>query len=872
MIRFITKLIVLLLVHNTVYADSLIEYERHWAKNSNYLDDCFTTRKVMLDTSDWNNTYIPGSFGANQPPPKAPIMPAVILAATDRALGMSILIGAALFGGPVGIAAALGVGAAWLSSEFLAMADYCSGAFAYSADERVNIYAGLIKGDGNGCSTDSDGKLDYKVPTGDKASPLLTENDVPYIFHCDPMYDPTYQGSGWGAKLSADSEYVGKTWGYEGKNSEKCLAIDNLSLATGKNIQEDFMKPMVGVIEIGYFSRTYRILEMAADNVANTVGAGINSIPGVNVGTSTLAPQKCEFDRYASVKLHAGEYYMNNTPAAWGTIAAYAFYRIDPSSGHIQQCAAEPFTFFPVILGCTTVAAPSDVPVIDEFLLAFVADTRCVYLIQPRTDLNSLGNALEGTVNNPVKKFLKSEMHFTSTVVGCIKDMLLKIFLKSPTGDEFGPPPFFQQVQDRLRQMILAALTLYVALLGVKIMSSPEPPKRAEWLMYAVKFGMVLYFALGDAWYKVEGGTITGLYPALINASEEMASMFMQAQNINDPLRFCSYPYHGQDIFSENKIPVSSGLIATVGSQNNSYIITTVWDLIDCKVVNYLTLGTCNYSMTGLMSVWIPATAMFAGGAGFIFGLSCLLYAIFTLITVFRFAHIFILAMFTITILVFLSPIFFVFWLFEPTKMMFQQWFKMVMGYVLLPGLLFAFVSIMLATFDSIYYGDIDVSALSQTQTDPNTTQIEAMCLGVKSIYCSIAGANNWLNTCGMSIGAIVNNLTASFNVPGLFKVIYFKTFGTVWEEMLKLLLFAFLFYLFLDKVADFMAILVGVKDLGGMSKGIGALAAGPKLLAQGGLKLGGAAAGKAASKGSQGVGAAAGVAARGINRLMGRK
>ncbi|MDJ1407220.1 MAG: hypothetical protein MRQ13_02350 [Candidatus Midichloria sp.] len=44
-----------------------------------------------------------------------------------------------------------------------------------------------------------------------------------------------------------------------------------------------------------------------------------------------------------------------------------------------------------------------------------------------------------------------------------------------------------------------AALVLYVTLVGIKIITAAELPQRGELIMYVIKFGLVLYFATGNA-------------------------------------------------------------------------------------------------------------------------------------------------------------------------------------------------------------------------------------------------------------------------------------------------------------------------------------------------------------------------------------
>ncbi|MFI4983575.1 MAG: type IV secretion system protein [Rickettsiales bacterium] len=821
---------------STGSTNSLLQYEQnHLGTNSGY-DNCFTTGKIA-NYLDFNNTSIPPTLGKGANANvnyTGMLVPEIVLVQIDNAMAAG-LIGAFTFG----------IGAVvYAAAEYATMVDYCSGAFAYTAAERVSKYLGYIQGDGSACCN-SNGTLTYGTlsnSTCNLNTNVLTSNTVPWIFHCDPGWDPTYQTSGWwGAEVDQTSSYFGYTWGYMGANTEPCQnmvalaatqATSNPGAAstTGNNASQGwcgstatglqgYLECNVATIEIGYMSQYLR------DMLAGTQFIG-SILTNLQISSAyPTAPKTCEFNRYADITLYPGEYVHANGP--WGAIDAYAYYRQDPANGQIQLCAAQPFTLLPVLLGCTTVAAPTSIVAIDPFLLAFVQNTRCIYITQPRTDLASLGNSFKSP-NAPVVKFLLSDMHFTSTIVGCIEDMLNKIFMQPMTGQT---TTFFENIQQNLKQAILAALTLYIALVGMKIITSAEPPKRHEWIMYAVKFGIVSYFTLGNAWYNTVAGQPSGMYPALIAASQEIVSLFVQAQNINDPFQFCQYEYNNANIFTDQQIPAASPLVPTVtiGTPNTN-ILVTVWDLIDCKIANYLNFGTCNFSITGMFAIWMPLASLWSGGTGIIFGVCCIIYTMFILITFFRYTNVFILVLFAITIMVFISPIFFVLWLFEPTKQMFNEWCRMLLGYILLPGLLFAFITLMLSTFDAIYYGSMSLSSLKLNDTGA-LNQLSTICQGSNSMFCTVSslysvGGTNFVNPCTTAVSNLTTSFIAYLDIGGLFSVPYLinTAANALWLPMLQIMLFAFLFYLFLDKIITFMSQLVGVKDLGNISSSFGGM------------------------------------------------
>lgn len=313
---------------------------------------------------------------------------------------------------------------------------------------------------------------------------------------------------------------------------------------------------------------------------------------------------------------------------------------------------------------------------------------------------DGIGNDQYGNKKS-VSSFLMSDMHITSTTVGCVLDLLERVFVNP--NDNSG---FFSEIQKNLKKIVLAAITLYLCLTGIKIMSSGGALKRSDYLIFAIKVALVVYFTLGNAWFAVdEKGNKVGIYYGIIDGSQQIASYFMEAQNMSDPLGHCRFEYRNEQLLSQKHISIESGIAPTAGS--NGFVKMTVWYLIDCRVINYLNMGTCNYSFAGLIALWSITALILVSGIGFVLCIAMFVYSFMLLKIIFKFTHIFILSMFSITILVAVSPIMITFSLFDFTKGIYEKWFKMLLGYTIYPGLHFAFIALMLATFDNIYFGDL---------------------------------------------------------------------------------------------------------------------------------------------------------------------
>ncbi len=759
---------------------SLLNYETYYA-SSRRIDDCFSTGKVIwIGTSELDQTYMPGTITKNNAPPPGSLKGAAVGGFIGNA---AIAAGAGIAAGGIAALAVAGI-------EVLVMMDVCTNTYVVAPHEYFNREAGKE------CEL-KNGIAKYKDQTA------LTANDVPFFYHCDPMYD-AIDGSRLDINKDSDAGFIGRTYGYMGAASQYC---------TGE-------------------AKKYGDLAQSKGLVGKII---VESAPWIERAFQY-------HDCTSRSGRHTREFGPRSSTAYVYPAFLTSYYKMFEDTGKIKMCVASTYTILPIRAACGTIAPPGDENAIDPFLKAYVEDTRCAYLIKPREDLHSLGKNLgpdeDGRSRKSVQLFLQSDFHFTSTVVGCLKDMVNKIFIKTPSGyNTYNQKPFFQIVQERLKDIVLAVLVLSAALFGIKIMTSPEPPKRAEWIMMIVKFALVVYFAVGNGLYEVDkNGKVTGLFPQLTNVTDELANMFLEAQNDNEGLGFCSYKYKGKNLLGEN-LYEGSGVTPTVGyggamSGGNSHqdggamqaaggVKLTLWDLVDCKLINYLNLGTCDYTASGLILLWLFGKFFWVGGYGFLISVASFVYCFMILLVIFRFAHIAILALITVTVLIFLAPVFIPFVLFEATKGIYQKWFTTIIGYLIYPALLFAFLAIMLATFDTIYYGDFKVKSAPGQPVD-----INAACEGVDSIYCFAMKdfVTKSDDACDMAPGSYSNQQAMWNERVSLWsgdEPIFSKKFAKeIFMPILKLMVFAIIFYLFMGSITQFLSTLLGVQDMGPMAKG----------------------------------------------------
>lgn len=715
---------------------------------------------------------------------------------------------------------------------------------------------------------------------GSKA--LTAVDDVPYFYHCDPAFDPVNPTMNLANCSSTVTNCpgwkFGRTWGYMGMYSKFC---------TNGN-QDNAQKNLVGKIELqGY--PYFNILKCQLSKAVSWISSSLSAC---------VSPREIRDHNRIIRDFSAGD--IHSLPAGLGTAQFMAFYRYgnnkEPSPtgqlvSTLRLCVVTLDTFLPVIVGCAGVAPPGEDPVEPPFG-DLISNTRCEYL-KPgsvaRPDLASLGDyigkAIPANSDSPAKQvrnFLLGDFHFASTAVGCVQDMLVKLFIPTSTTNLNGAVTTksspFQAIQTNFKQIVLAALTLFIALAGISVMISGEEPNRKQLVGYIVKFAAVYFFALGDVWYSNNYGQPGGLIFAIFGMQSEFASWISNYGPLYDYLNACTYPPIGpygqpataatgitSNIFSETMVncslfPGTCVPTSSIGVVNS--IKMTVWDFVDCKIANYWNFGSCDFSAAGMLSAWWFSVMIFLNVNAMLFGILTTIYFILSLNIIVKFVHSVILSLLIIAVLAFSAPIFVTFALFEQTKEICFSWARMLFGYMLYPALIMVFVMVFINTFDKIYYGfsgancdqhkeafsvvnpttpsgiHIEANNMSKAPEAPAGTCIaslnvkdirEGACQGKTSIYCTFLAMLNPgdISACDKPKGQVAQSFISekSFSMTQLFKISYpISSYIPQWSEflpVLELLFLTLLFYFLTESVMDFLAQLVNVRTLSSMASNL---------------------------------------------------
>ncbi len=356
-------------------------------------------------------------------------------------------------------------------------------------------------------------------------------------------------------------------------------------------------------------------------------------------------------------------------------------------------------------------------------------------------------------------------------------------------GEELSTPSFFIQIQNKLQSVIRMGLIISVTALGFSVLLGLSPLNKKQLIGYVVKLSLVVYFALGTGW---QDGFVTGI----MNTSGFLSDMMFKMddsfegtpQEVASRQDGCQFPKF--NYADDNDATKFDNPAYPPGKE---YL--RIWDTLDCKLARAIGFGP-EFSVPNLAMMILGGFV--TGTFGIIFCISTLLFAFFLFSIIIRSLHIFILSITAIIILLYISPITVTLAMFARTKSIFDNWWKEILGFILQPVILFAYLGVLLAFFNSAIVGkDVRFSG------GENNTPKQIICDGdaeKTSIYCifRLSEAKNFTGLEIIGIGLpILKNMTkqkAQMIIQSVFML--------------------FIFLTFLDKITDFAKELVGGSGL----------------------------------------------------------
>ncbi len=396
-------------------------------------------------------------------------------------------------------------------------------------------------------------------------------------------------------------------------------------------------------------------------------------------------------------------------------------------------------------------------------------------------------------------------------------------------GEAYGES-FFVKIQKNLRFLIKFILIFAMMMFGVAIfLALPDQylGKKAV-IGFILKFGLVAYFALGDAWIKT-------FYRDLINVPASMMNLTFHprveednyVKEKGDRDDGCNYPRYNYNLKSE---PNSNQEKFVNPSYPPGKAYLRPWDTLDCKLSRALGYGP-EVSVPNIAIMII--TGVFFGAYGIIFFLAGFAFFFLMLYIIIRSIHIFLLSITSITLMIYVSPIVIVMAMFEKTKSTFENWWKQIFGFIFQPMVLFAYLGILMTVIDTVFIGSARFEPGGNlTGNNPDTRGYQFP----KKINCSsyyVSDSNNKYAKEGtekpgpdLTLKDPRNDsIYCMFSLQSFEKYNGFEIFGVALpilgsmnkekvNTIFKLAVLMFVFVTFLEKITLFAAKLVGGVEL----------------------------------------------------------
>lgn len=341
----------------------------------------------------------------------------------------------------------------------------------------------------------------------------------------------------------------------------------------------------------------------------------------------------------------------------------------------------------------------------------------------------------------------KALLPISSPIINCVQSMLMNVvgassvctntpFLNDPTASIGSNTSAFYSLQLVVRRSVIALLTLYIMIGGIKI-ALGKMTNSSEIIMFFLRAMLVSYFSIGLVYNgKTFSGMVDWVFPTFFGALNEMAS-WVAGSSISGLCSYTSSDYTG-----------------------TSYAL---WDALDCRVATYIgingaadlftslrdngaianesltpALGAVNYSIPPYMLLLLPA--LYTGNM-YLFNLA-IAWPIMVLAIGAYIVQSTIVAMIFIAIMGILAPLFVPMALFEYTKGYFEKWRDTFFAFVLQPMISITFMVILFSVYDYGFYGDCQYKPF-YIKTPTGAT--------LKSFYIDINGGN--VGNCNRTLG-----------------------------------------------------------------------------------------------------------------------
>lgn len=286
--------------------------------------------------------------------------------------------------------------------------------------------------------------------------------------------------------------------------------------------------------------------------------------------------------------------------------------------------------------------------------------------------------------NNGVK--VHANTPILTSAISCLQGTLVSMIAgndrcNADMNGEYSGNAVFVNVLDKLKNGIELVILLSIILFGYRVYLGMIQGQ-TQYLMFLVKVAIVLYLTIGYGMIQV--------YEYLLTLSSAFGDIVIDAAS-----------------------SLHNGMC---GFEDTEPAWLAVWDKLDCRIAMYLGLSMdTNIGVPIIGQVLLlPFTLLldiFTGNFGILIalpiGLLSMVYGVIMLLFIFWAMGMYVISLIAMTVMVIISPIFLLMWLYPYFEATFTNWYKQVFGYAVYPILILSFISLTFVVVDAFFFGNL---------------------------------------------------------------------------------------------------------------------------------------------------------------------
>lgn len=262
-----------------------------------------------------------------------------------------------------------------------------------------------------------------------------------------------------------------------------------------------------------------------------------------------------------------------------------------------------------------------------------------------------------------------------------------------------------KRIMNYLRGLIKAVMALSVLLYGYNIIILKKGATPEEIMKFILTMLFVSYFSFSNNWMPYIFDNVYKVY----NRVAEFGVEILSENNKNDKDPYEDSKYGGCYFLNSQFVNNNYDLYGS-----RKYL--AVFDKFDCEFARYIGYSRNNVKHPSIIAIFVLGLLTF--GLNILMILPFVLLFVSLIFFLIRIAYIFIVNSLTITILLFMTPIFVPMILFERTKGMFKSWITKILQSVLSPLFIFMSLSMFFVIFNKYYFGDVEFSGKKEPYRD----------------------------------------------------------------------------------------------------------------------------------------------------------